>query len=181
MSPRRAASGLSLIEVMIAMVLMALVGLMAERGLSQMLRARDQVAAEQQRWRDIAFAFGRLSEDVAFAAQGLPGDADATAWSGTGERLRWVRWGQDGRLLRLDYDLKDGRLRRATAAIEGGTPDPVVVLEGVAGLRLQLLDSAGGRHADWPAEGAKDSRPLAVIVALTLREGTQLQRTFALP
>ena len=54
MSPRRAASGLSLIEVMIAMVLMALVGLMAERGLSQMLRARtlpDAVRIEAA-WQD---------------------------------------------------------------------------------------------------------------------------------
>ena len=177
----RYTAGLSLIEVMIAMVLMALVGIMAERGLSQMVRARDAVAAEQQRWRSIAFAFGRFGEDVSFAAQGIVDETALTQWHGSGNALRWVRWGQDGQLLRVGYGLTAGQLTRSAASTNDAPPAPTVLLEQVSSLKIQLLDSGGSWRAEWPAEGSKDIRPRAVSLLLTLQGGEELRRVFALP
>jgi type II secretory pathway component PulJ len=179
----RRVAGIGLIEVMIAMMLMALVGVMAERGLSQMLRARDAVAAEQQRWRNIAFAFGRFSEDVSSAATGIPNETPLVMWQGEGDSLRWARWSVDGLVLPIRYELTLGQLQRfADAATnDDATAAPVVLLEKVTDMQIQLLDSRGAWHKTWPADGVSDSRPRAVSMTLTLQEGVKLQRIFALP
>jgi type II secretory pathway component PulJ len=175
----RRAAGIGLIEVMIAMVLMALVGVMAERGLSQMVRARDMVAAEQQRWRNIAFAFGRFSEDVSSAANGIPNETSLVMWHGDGDSLQWARWGVDGQVLPISYALGSGQLLRLVdvAQEKGAKLSPTVLLEQVAGMQILLLDSRG----TWPAEGVSESRPRAVSLTLTLQEGVKLERIYALP
>jgi prepilin-type N-terminal cleavage/methylation domain-containing protein len=173
-------AGFTLIEVMIALVLMALVGVMAERALSQMLRARAGVVAQQQRWRDIAFAFGRLGDDVGFSADALaPPGGD---WRADEAGLHWTRWGQDGQLLTLDYALEAGQWRRRALAAGGARAGTAaVLLERVAAAEILLLDGQGQWQRQWPPAGGNERRPRAVSLALTLAEGGRVQRIFALP
>lgn len=64
---RRLAAGFTLMEVLIALVIVALMSGIAFRGLSAVLDSRERLAAENRKWRDIALLFTRFEQDVTVA------------------------------------------------------------------------------------------------------------------
>lgn len=65
MRPR--ASGFTLLELLIAISIFAMVSSMAYSGLNHVLRARDRVEAEREFWRGLTLVFLRMQDDFAQA------------------------------------------------------------------------------------------------------------------
>lgn len=65
MRPR--ASGFTLLELLIAISIFAMVSSMAYSGLNNVLRARDRVEAEREFWRGLTLVFLRMQDDFAQA------------------------------------------------------------------------------------------------------------------
>ena len=227
MNPRQHYRGMTLLEVMVAIALLAVVGAMATKGLSQVIRARDVVFSEQARWRSVAMAWARIGEDTTTTVGGLPIDLPSTHWQGSRTAARWAVWGGAGGVLPIQYALRGTTLLRIQGAdlsrpqtAEPGARPAVPpeleapLLEGVRSLALSYLDAQGEWQPQWPPEGSSSAptgagasvnpavrtgmdnsfgnpmdagsasgstRPRAVRFALTLDDGRDVTRIYALP
>lgn len=205
MKPRLAshpAAGLTLIELLIAVALLALLTTMSYRGIDSMSRTSERSLAEGDRWQAVALFFERLASDVAQparrpvragaeAAQALPewwgrqpnATADSDAESTQVEFSRKSPSGRDE--IRLGYRLRDGRVElllwHVLDRAPNSLPDVYSLLEGVSGLSFRHLDAAGTWQDVWPVAGGKETLPRALAVEIELSNGIKLHRVFALP
>lgn len=200
-------TGLTLIELMVAVALLALITSMAYRGLDGMSRSNERNLAEGDRWQGLALLFERIASDVAQPVRrpvraGADNAAPLPEWWGrevlaageatggdpTAAQLEFTRKSPQGRdEVRLGYRLNDDKvelllwptLDRAPAS----RPEVYVLLEGVSSLRFRHMDSSGAWQDIWPVPGvgSRDALPRALAIEITLKDGITLHRTFALP
>lgn len=192
-------AGLTLIELLVAVALLAIITAMAYRGLESMTGSSQSTLAEGERWQTVGMFFERFSNDVTRPAHrpiraGDPTAAPLPEWWGrpadndpAAAQLEFTRKSPPGRdEVRLGYRLRENRvellvwpvLDRAPASV----PEVHVLLEGVASLRFQYLDNAGKWQDVWPIPGnLVEPQPRAVAVDMSLSGGIMLHRVFALP
>jgi len=194
--PQSAQSGLTLIELIVAVALLALLTVMAYRGLDSMTRANDRTLAESERWRAATLLLERFGADVSQPARrtvrGAAG-APLPAWwgramsepDGADAQFEFSRKSPPGRdESRLGYRLRGGNVELLLWRVLDRAPaSPVEVyplLENVSTLRFRHLDAQGVWQSQWPVT---DSEPLprAVSIEFTLTEGPSVKRIFALP
>lgn len=172
MSRRRArsASGFTLLELLIAIALFALLGLGTYRMLETVLRSDEAVRAQELQLREISRAIWALERDLQQAAprpvrDGYGDEQNAFIGQVTGieenvafeftrsgwrnptglnranlQRVRWQRAGDQ--LERLYWVVLDRDV--------DSEPRRQKVLEGVLGLRLRYLDQEHAWHEEWP-------------------------------
>ncbi|WP_179403398.1 PulJ/GspJ family protein [Burkholderia guangdongensis] len=113
-APRRRSSGFTLIELMVAIAILAVVAVLAWRGLDQIVRGRDKVAAEMEDERIFAQTFDQMRTDVRRAA--TDDEAGGPALAIAGNTLQVVRAfdvpGAAPRLQIVRYRVAGGRVVR---------------------------------------------------------------------
>jgi general secretion pathway protein J len=189
-------SGFTLIEVMIALAILALVAVLGYRALASLTDSEVRLTAEAKHWRDLDAFFARLEADM---RESLPrevrigGGAEA-AWIGEVDRtgnadLRFSRAGPEFAIeagsagQRIGYRMRDGavevlywpRLDQPSSV----PPRPYVLADGIAEFHVSYLDGRGAWRTQWPAPG-EAAVPRAVKVALTLADGGTIERWLAL-
>ncbi len=191
--------GFTLIEILVAMALMAIIGVLGFRGLDNVRHSSERLGGTAAYWQDIALASERIGRDVrqALAVPGRTSDGlEAPAW----QTRRWLderpeaaqlvfsRLGNgEGDLQRVGYRWEkgisgEGRLSLLVwPAVDAAAPSrSYPLLEGVAKLELSYLDRQGKWLADWPTTSARQL-PRAVRLTLTLEEGGVIERIFDVP
>ncbi len=190
------AGGFTLLEVLVAVAIFALLGMAAYSGLDALLKARARLDDENRQWRAVALFWVRLERDLSAYVERparLRGGAPQAAFLGEpmalGEfaaQLELTRLGvADARATppeRVAYRLRDGKVEWLRwPALDSGPramPDVAVVLERVAALEFSYRDSAGVWNSRWPP-AANQARPTAVKVNLKLETGEALTRWYA--
>ncbi|MFI4982215.1 MAG: type II secretion system protein GspJ [Nevskiales bacterium] len=86
----KAESGLTLIELCVAVALLAVIATMSYRGLDSMSRTSDRTLAEGERWQAIALFFERLAADVSQAALRPVRDANDAGPARLTPQANWV-------------------------------------------------------------------------------------------
>jgi len=184
-SPRgRPASGFTLLEMLVALAIFALIGVAAYSGLDQVLRTRAAVEAAAGRLQRVQLAMYFLEQDLAQAVGrpirdefGLEQPALLLGEGGGEAVLRLTRTGRDNplerdrpALQRLAYDLRGEQLwRRHWQRLDrSGVSEPreALLLEAVVALTLRALDDEGQWQERWPP---LDADPAALPRALELR------------
>lgn len=195
--------GFTLIELVVAIALLALMTLMTYRGFDSMLRASDQVQSESERWQAVSMFFERLGADVGQATRRPVRAGDGTLlpeWLGhppgaTSEaavddrinaQVEFTRKSPPGSDdVRLGYRLRNNRVElmiwRVLDRAPGSTADIHPLFEGVKTLRFRYLDVAGKWNDSWPPADKQQVLPRALAVELTLGDDAAMQRVFALP
>ncbi|MDD2742360.1 MAG: type II secretion system minor pseudopilin GspJ [Rhodocyclaceae bacterium] len=195
--------GFTLIEILLAMTLMAIIGVLGFRGLDNVRHASERLSSTAARWQEIALASDRIGRDVrqAFAVPGRTGDGRETpAWL----TRRWVderpesaqlvfsRLGNgDGDVQRIGYRWDKGTSEDAAgggtlslllwSSVDAALPARrYALLDGVAKLELSYLDHQGNWLADWPTAMARQL-PRALRLVVTLVEGGVVERIFDVP
>jgi len=189
-------SGFTLIELMIALAILALVAVFGYRALSSLTDSEAQLAAEAQHWRTLDGLFARLEADM---REALPrdvrtGNGTEPAWlgdvDGTGNAV--VRFSRAGPEFaaepgsagqRIGYRLRGDvieilywpRLDQPASVV----PQPYALASGIVAFRVAYLDARNNWRARWPALG-DPAVPRAVRVAVTLAGGEQVERWLAL-
>jgi general secretion pathway protein J len=190
MPARRAQRGLTLIELLVAVLLLAVIASMAYRGLDSMTRSSERVELEVERWQNLALFFERLARDVVqparrpvrvTAADGSAGNpvafTELAAWRGQPPTdseafLEFTRKSPDGRdEVRIGYRLRAAQLELLIWPL----------LDNVEQLRLRHLDAGGAWQDAWPVSSDLTALPRGIEIELTLRDGLHLRRVFALP
>lgn len=196
-------SGLTLIELMVAVALLAVIASMSYRGLDSMTRSSASSLAVGEHWQGVALLFERIASDVAQPARrplraladndpalpewwGRPLNIPAVANDPSAAQLEFTRKSPPGRdEVRLGYRLHADKVELLLWPTLDRTPDTLpetyVLLEGVSSLSFRYLDITGTWQDSWPVVGRKETLPRAVAVEITLNDGTNLHRVFALP
>lgn len=199
-NPRAQAAGFTLVELLVALAIFAIVSGFAYRGLATLLDSREALQHESRKWRDVALFIGRVERDLGAvlnrAAKGASGTSLAPVSSAieapTGkEGLALTRAGsplQENALAaprRIAYRLREGRVERlAWAAVDAAPRDepvPVTVLGQVGALAFRFLDARGEWRPAWGLPGSTDTLPAAVEMTVQLASGERIVRLVDLP
>lgn len=194
---RRRARGLTLVELLIATAIFALVGVMAYAALFSVLEARDSAGRQAERLAAVQYAVSQLTDDLrqvvdrpVRAQVPLQGAPLRTPTDGRGV-LTLTRGGRPNpvaqarsSLARVHWGLdEEGRLLRAVQArtdvLPGERASDRVLLAHVDDLELRFLDRAGRWHRQWPSGDTGAGAmvlPWAVEVTLVLADWGEIVR-----
>jgi len=191
------ARGFTLVEALVALLILAIVAVLAYRGTAAMTGGEAQLAEESARWRALDMVFTRLEADLRQAVprasrhgdrleaafSSLPVDAagnDAIVFSRAGPEFA-VEPGMQGQ--RIGYRLRDGTLEVSfwpqLDNVANAAPIVYPLIGGIERFRVSALTGANRWSERWPLD-RNDLLPRAVRVELTLADGTQVERWFAL-
>ena len=191
-SPQR---GLTLIELMVALAIFAVLGVLSYRGLAEVATSRTHLEAGFERWRAIGRSMQRIDTDLqqvvspAASATSLPSEGTALAAPGMilgrtasgGPELQFLRLDDARGVRRVGFRLVDGRLEwlRWSGREALGQPSVAPLLDGVRGMRWRfLLDNV--RTDAWPPADRRSLLPDAIILELDLADVGTLTRLIAL-
>ena len=181
--------GFTLIEVLLALAIMATLAITGYRALSGMLEGEQRVAQERERWRELDLFFGRLEHDLGHA---LPrawrvGNTGMPAIYLRDGAMAFVRGSPGESPQRIGYRWSEGRIELlywpqldAPAASE---PVAYPVAEGVDSWQISFANLSGQWVERWGEAGPQVEEPLlprGARVVLTLNDGTRIERVFAL-
>lgn len=192
-------SGFTLVELLVAMAVLAALALVSFRGLSSILEAEAHVQSETRRWNDVAVAIAHMSRDLSLAVPRTVRDnaghtraamVIGSQPDGTQGQLQVTRLGDgdgassQGDLRRIEYRLRAGTLEYlvwpATDLAPGAAPSVSPVLENVTGLELRALGQDGTWSSVWPAGQQANALPRAVEAQIQLASGERITRLFSL-
>jgi general secretion pathway protein J len=181
--------GFTLIEILVAIAIFAVVSILAYGGYNQLVMQRDLVSDRMQRMRAIQTTMLKLTQDFAQLeprpvrepiGSGLQPALNSDARAGALVRLTRAGWANPagvGRstLQRIDYQLDNGSLIREQYAtldsVLNAEPLKTLLLENVRSLKFEFLDVQQQWAPEWPRPGAPSAfraRPLAVKIELEL-------------
>ena len=206
---RHAAGGFTLLELLIAIALFALLGLATYRMLEAVLRSDEVVRVREAQLRELGRAVWRLEQDLIQAVPRPVRDSygdEQNAFIGQlsssegGAMLEFTRSGwrnptglRRANLQRLSWQLSGTHLERRFWAVldrdVDSQPQVQRVLDDVTALRLRYLDAENSWHEEWPpfdfGRGDPDEQarrlPAAVEVSFDHRRYGTITRLVRLP
>lgn len=187
--------GLTLIELMVALAIFAVLGVLSYRGLAEVATSRTHLEAGFERWRAIGRSMQRIDTDLqqvvspAASASSLPNEGAGLAAPGMilgrtasgAPELQFLRLDDARGVRRVGFRLVDGRLEwlRWSGREALGQPSVDPLLDGVRGVRWRfLLDNV--RTDAWPPADRRSLLPDAIILELDLADVGTLTRLIAL-
>jgi general secretion pathway protein J len=189
----------TLVELLVALAIFALLAGFAYRGLNSMLASREALQKETRKWRDVALFVGRIERDLAAVLPTQPQanaivrrPAPITSVVETVTATDGLALTRSGNLLqenalaapqRIAYRLRDGAIERLmwTSVDPAPREDPAVVtvLGSVSSLGFRFLLDNGEWRTSWGV--ADQTLPAAVEVTLKLASGETIVRLVDLP
>jgi general secretion pathway protein J len=199
----KAVRGFTLLELLIAIAIFALLGLGTYRMLDSVLQTDKVTRSHEAQLRELVRAMAAFERDLLQvqarpvrdpfgesrpALLGEAGDAGALELSRSGwrnplaqpraslQRVRWQRSGEQWQ--RLYWTVLD--------QAQDSEPQVQQALDGVTALQLRYRDAKGGWHDSWPPESGPEEDSLALLpqaleLLLEHRRYGQLRRLLRLP
>lgn len=190
---RSAAPGFSLLELLVAVAVFAIVAALAWGGLETIVRARGALDRAADDLAKLQRAIGRFEQDASAALPAPWRDAQGRiepALAGTATGFEATVWLADGESpeaaavpRRVAWRCDNGTLRRfAVGTTRGSARAERRLFEDLDGCRLRYVAEGGARHDRWPPEGARaESLPRALELAFSLDGQGSFSRLVELP
>lgn len=194
------ATGFTLLEVLVALAVFAIVTGLAYRGLDSIATTRARLDQEMRMWRRIELVFERINLDVTQVAPRSWKDSnnkERSAVQGTssttgGEcQLDVLRFGPDNMPVHVRYRLKNDQFMLdlvadtdtlISSAADASHYTSNVLLEHVERCELSFLDASNVWQSRWPVNSLYDqTRPRGIRVRLKLADQGQFERMYYLP
>ena len=180
--------GFTLLEIVVALAIFAVLSVMAYGGLDQVLRARDASDRTMERLSELQLAWSLIGRDLEQAApRGIRdgfGDPQPPMSIGGDNLIELTRGGWPnplrrprGHLQRVAYHLDGEVLQRLSWNVldraQDSEPRVSDLLTGVTAVELRFMDQQGVWGSQWPPEGNPDNgqqtplpRGMEVIIEL---------------
>ncbi len=195
------AHGVTLLELLVALAVFAVIGVAAYTALFSVLDARSATERQSQRLTAVQRSVGALSDDLRqivdrpVRALQPAQQAPLLAQPGQAALIEFTRGGwpnpadlERSTLARVQWTLDDGRLRRYAQARPDARPDPEptrrVYLREVASVEFRFLDGEAEWRDQWPPLNtgpgpAAVALPRAVEFTLELEDWGEIRRLIA--
>ncbi|MCY4154987.1 MAG: type II secretion system minor pseudopilin GspJ [Gammaproteobacteria bacterium] len=180
-------SGMTLLELIVAIAIFSLVAAAAYGALSQGLVVQERLAQQRHFWQRFDTVFNLIHTDLEQAVALAPRHAAGHSFDGRhygassayGHLLEFTRavnttyqGGAASPFQRVAYQLDDGRLyRRVQARLDqpyGIEGTPSLLLEGISDMRLRYLAGTGMWGPRWPQPPQAEALPRVVELTLEL-------------
>lgn len=191
------ARGFTLIEILVALFVFAIVGVISSQLLSQSIRSHEQLTERGQRLADVHRAMQAVQRDVMQIAprpiRDEYGDMQPALLIGTEGAMEFSRSGWRNPLhlpraqtQRVAYLLQDDALLRAYWPVmdraQDTEPAYQTLLEDVQRLEFFVIDNGGNEHTFWPQPGAPGGvEVLAIIMRIELPIYGVVERIWEIP
>lgn len=199
----RTAAGFTLLEMLVALAIFAVLAALAYSGLQTVLDSRTEVAASMKRIEAVSRAFDRIGRDLSQAIDrpirdgygekqpALFGDVDLRGRGLQFTRAGWANPLGEPRsdLQRVAYQLRGGRLYRLYWNVldraQDSTPQRMRLLNHVDSVHIRYLGQGNDWEPEWPPPvhptGTVPVLPRVVEVELVLPDLGHLTRLYRLP
>lgn len=201
---KRRTAGFTLVELLVAMAIVAIVGIMALGGLSEVINQQSIAKERSERWRGVQLGMRLVVQDLAQlhprptreelgesynpALLANPNSQFALEFSRGG----WANPGgfARGTVLRVAYDWENDLLVRYHWPVMDRTlatpPLRTELLTGVENVEIRFLDAGGQWHLEWPPLDASGpaalvARPRAVEFRVELEDFGEIWRLVETP
>lgn len=187
--------GLTLIELMVALSIFAILGVLSYRALAEVSTSRARLEEGFVRWRAIGRTVQRIDTDLLQVATpnrqtstGQPSSDTATpamiltrAANGGGPEFQFLRLDDTRGVRRVGFRLVDGRLDwlRWSGRDPIGEPTVEPLLDNIRDLRWRFLQK-NIRVDAWPPADQRNALPDAVILEIDLPDAGTLTRLISL-
>jgi general secretion pathway protein J len=181
--------GMTLIELLVALVIFAVLGVMGYRATSMAMETRQRVAAELQRWREISNFLQIFETDLAQLIErphpGSPTVDASTALlslkSGdSSTELSFLKLdGAGGNVRRRGYRFEQQQIvqLRWPGSDALSSQEPYVVLGNVTAVHCFAVGAKGERQPNWPDSAAGNTaNPVAIEIELELPDVGSVSR-----
>ena len=188
--------GFTLLEVLVAMSIFAIIGLGANKMLRTIIDTHEVTTTKNGELTSIVRAFNVMERDfsqiVSRPIRDEYGESVEPLMVGTGQyfveltRTGWNNPAQVKRsvLQRVAYEIEDEKLIRHFWLVLDRAQDSETIsqelLDEVKGLRVNLLNEEGKGADSWPESDAEAGLPLAVEVLLETESLGEIRRVFSL-
>jgi len=191
------ARGFTLLEMLVAISIFAIVGAIAYTGLDRAMAIRTHLKTIQARWEARGLAYYRLANDLSQVrgrpvrdGAGMLVPAFMVRRVGRRTQLNFTTGGAApfsarprSNLRRVSYTVEHGKLIwRRWAVLDrapGGHRARQVLLRGVRRFRVDMMTANGLYVRTWPIVGQPPAEPKLVKVVVKLKNGRHLRWLFA--
>lgn len=192
--------GFTLVELLVAITILAIVAVLGWRGLDGIVRARIALTENLDQTRAMQLTFAQMQSDCAQVVPGtvIPQHLPLLATQGRVMMVRYVT-GEDQptRLQVVTYRVRDGKLTRResnatrdlieldsawqAAGADTDAADALVLQSDVTGMNMRLWQEGGWRTPPPPGDNSTATPPTGLEVALQLRgRNTSMLKVFLL-
>ena len=189
------AKGFTLLEVLVALLVFAVMSVMAYGGLRSVLQASESTGATMDRLAELQRVFLAMGRDVEQLVgrqiRDEYGESQPAVRGGGGEslleltRAGWPNPARQARstLQRVVFRFDENTIYRLHWAVLDRAQDSEAretrLLDDVAELRVRFLDQALEWHDEWPPLGPQQATLRAIEIVLALEDGGEFRRLFA--
>lgn len=198
MSSRLSNRGFTLLELLVAVAVFAVLSALSYAGLNAVLAASEQTRLQAERLQALQLAWTIMQRDLqqyvdrptrdqygdtrpAIETNGPEGGVVSFTRGGWRNPTNQMR----SHLQRVSYGLDEDRLTRASwVALDRPIEDEaqqIDLLDRVDDLAVRVLDESGTWHEDWPPLSGQGGEPIAAEVLLETEDWGELRRLFAFP
>lgn len=188
---RKSAQGFTLLEILVALTIFALMSLITYRGVSMVIDTRSAVVNETQYWRELTLAFERIENDLSQLAPrpwrdergALQAPLRSVSSVQVPQGLEFIRFDANRVPLHGVYECRAQSLQlklypRADLAAND-TPQVYTLLNNLSQCELAFLDQNNQWLPTWAAVNARP-RAIRVRVAVAQRSGSY-ERVYLIP
>ena len=177
--------GFTLLEILVALTVFALISTVAYSGLSRMHSNKAHLDSEMRFWRELDQIMGRMEADF---LQTLPDSLSYIGSAGDAMEpplLRLQHFDSKQQLLSLAYQLRGQTLE--LTLWQGGQSRVFTLLDGISDCRFSFMDASGQWQGKWEERSAlsplanTSPRPRGICLELTLAGRGSFERIFFIP
>ena len=197
-------AGFTLIEITVAVIIMAILAIISFRGMSVMLDAREHLTEQTQRWYQLSVFFSQLESDMLQLRERKFRDRDGQFKSGFIGKPDFVRTGEktdeDAQLIfiragiadqvgfaadmkRVGYRYRNGNIEMLLWPTLDLAPDTYpaveIILENVRSMKIRYQNSRQLWGDYWPDPRDLSQLPRGIEITIELKSGETIRRLFA--
>ncbi|MFQ6332669.1 type II secretion system minor pseudopilin GspJ [Methylophilus sp. 3sh_L] len=188
----RTSLGLTLIELVIAIAILQILGLLSYRALAEVIHSNERLDSEFTRWRSISHSIQHIDtelQQVIGTSRKIDAKDKPTPQATMtlvrndfgNQELHFQRLDNNQGSIRVSYRIRQGNLEwlRWNSLESGNMPKVDVLLENVARINWQFINN-GERLANWPPSSSTSQIPDGVLIKLELPDQGTITRMVAL-